>query len=103
MFWRIRDLLFKETSELYTQERMQAFFENQKDSVKAIANTEWYRQIKMYRARELDAAASEFAQLKTSNVADYKFVQAKIQLATGFLTYLNNLWKVDTFQLEDPQ
>ena len=66
----------------------QKIYEKQLKDITNISHTEWYKQIKDYWIRVRDW---EIEQLKTVKEEELKVTQMKYQLASGFITFLNNL------------
>lgn len=65
-----------------------AQFQRQKDSLVAIATTQWFREIVMYWDREVKACE---ARLETMTKDNIKEVQGELKLAKRFLQFLENI------------
>lgn len=76
---------------LASQERAEEFFLMQSDAIRSIKDTTWYKEIRMYRVREWEACVVRLWEIKSDNIADYKAVQAQINLARNFLDFLENI------------
>lgn len=88
----ILDLLDKDRAsrvvyESWKDEAYQMFIQ-QKDSLKAIASTNWFREIREYWQREVELCQER---LRTMKSEDIKSVQAELNLAKRFLMFLDNM------------
>ncbi len=74
----------------FEEEKNEAFaqFKRQKDSLVAIAQTQWFREIVMYWDREVKACEERLATMTKDNI---KEVQGELKLAKRFLQFLDNI------------
>lgn len=67
------------------------YFANQIKSLRAISWTEWYKQIRLYFARELDKGFKELCKTPFTDQHKLAYLQASCSLANQFLDFLDNL------------
>ena len=66
----------------------EVYFQEQVEAVKAIKDTRGYKEIVRYWQREWEAKVIYAWEMKSSDISDYKAIQAEIKLCQKFLNFL---------------
>lgn len=76
---------------LSSMQNAERYFSSQRDAILNIKGTIGYQEIKKYWQRVWEASVTRLSQIDSSNVSDYKKVQAMVQVAQEFLDFLDNV------------
>jgi len=69
-------------------QKAEQYFEAQKEAIRAIKDTQGYKEMRMYWMREREASIER---LKTAKGSDLHDAQARLTVSQSFLDFLDNL------------
>lgn len=72
-------------------ENAEKFYWMQKAAIEDIKLTRWYEEIHDFFAREFDLCINDLCRLKSSDISDYKGLQARLNTSREFLEFLENI------------
>lgn len=88
---RLLEEVNSERKYLASIEKAEEFFEKQKGAIQGIKDTNWYKEIRMYWIREWEAAIIRSNEMQSTNIADYKAIQATTNLCQKFINFLDTM------------
>ena len=93
----ILDLIKEDRSKKkYTNDMSEAveIFEKQKEAIKGIKNTKWFKEIREYFVGVVGICNERFRTMKSEK--DLNYIQWQLEVAMWFLDFIDNLLNDDT-------